>query len=170
MAYATCNFSPEEDEDYIRRTTQLLTEVTGTKPAGWISPRATAGNDTMRRLVRHGYKWQGDVLDTDLPYIQAYPEGEIIAIPLTIEFNDLSHAMRFGRTPGQFVEVFDEGLKNMLADPEDVVIIDVLVHTHCYGRPAGAWAYGEVARKCAERDDIWMATRGQIADYFRSQI
>jgi len=162
--------TPEQDEDYIRRTTALLTEVTGTRPTGWISPRATAGDDTMRRLVGHGYQWQGDVLDTDLPYVQAFPEGEIIAIPLTTEFNDLSHAMRFGRTPGQFVEMFDEGLQNMLADPDDVVILDVLVHAHCYGRPAGAWAFAEIARKCADRDDIWVTTRGQIAEYFRSQI
>lgn len=162
--------TPEEDEDYIRRTTTLLEQVTGRRPAGWISPRATAGEATFRRLVRHGYQWQGDVLDADLPYLQVYPEGEIIAIPLTIEFNDLSHSMRFGRTPRQFVEIFDDALANMLADPDDVVILDVLVHTHCYGRPAGAWAYGEIARKCANRDDIWVTTRGQIAEYFRSQL
>lgn len=162
--------SPEEDEDYIRRTTALLQEVTGTRPTGWISPRATAGDATFRRLIKHGYQWQGDVLDADLPYIQIYPEGEIIAIPLTIEFNDLSHSMRFGRTPRQFVEMFDDALANILADPDDVVILDVLAHCHCYGRPAGAWAFGEIARKCAERDDIWITTRGRIADHFRSQV
>lgn len=162
--------SPEEDEEYIRRTTALLQEVTGTRPTGWISPRATAGDETIRRLIKHGYQWQGDVLDSDLPYIQIYPEGEIIAIPLTIEFNDLSHSMRFGRTPRQFVEIFEDALTNILADRDDVVILDVLAHSHCYGRPAGAWAFGEIARKCAERDDIWITTRGRIAEYFRSQL
>jgi len=54
--------SAEEDEDYIRRTTECLANVTGARPTGWISPRATPGNDTFRRLVRNGYKWQGDVL------------------------------------------------------------------------------------------------------------
>lgn len=158
--------SAEEDERCIARTTGLLTEATGTRPTGWISPRATAGHDTMRRLVRHGYKWQGDVLDTDLPYAQRYEEGELVAIPLTIEFNDLSHAMRFGRTPRQFVEMFDDALAHMLANTHDPVIVDVLVHTHCYGRPAGAWAYAEIAGKCAERDDIWVTTRGRIAEHF----
>lgn len=162
--------SPEEDEEYIRRTTALLQEVTGKRPTGWISPRATAGDETIRRLIKHGYQWQGDVLDSDLPYIQIYPEGEIIAIPLTIEFNDLSHSMRFGRTPRQFVEIFEDALTNILADRDDVVILDVLAHSHCYGRPAGAWAFGEIARKCAERDDIWITTRGRIAEYFRSQL
>src|ERR1700751_3276895 len=38
--------SAEEDEDYIRRTTASLTEVIGSVPTGWVSPRATAGDDT----------------------------------------------------------------------------------------------------------------------------
>ena len=162
--------SAEEDDEYIRRTTELLTGVTGTRPAGWISPRATAGDDTMRRLIRHGYKWQGDMLDADLPYVQRYEEGELVAIPLTIEFNDLSHSMRFGRTPQQFVDMFSQALPRVLAAKDDVVILDVLVHTHCYGRPACAWAYGEIARMCAARNDIWVTTRGRIADHLLAQF
>ncbi|WP_212526120.1 polysaccharide deacetylase family protein [Actibacterium sp. MT2.3-13A] len=162
--------APEEDEESIRRTTEMLEQVTGTRPRGWISPRATAGDETLRRLIPHGYEWQGDVLDADLPYLQTYPEGELVGVPLTIEINDLSHSMRFGRTPGQFIELFDQCLPPMLANEDDTTIIDVLVHTHCYGRPAGAWAYAEIARKCAERDDIWLTTRGAVADHFRAEL
>ena len=160
------SLTPEEDEDYVRRATDGLTTVMGAQPTGWISPRATAGDDTFRRLVRHGYKWQGDALDDDLPYLQTYPEGDLVAVPLTIEINDLSHAMRWGRTPRQFVEMFDDALTHLLAAEHDVVILDVLCHTHCYGRPAGAWAFDAIAKQCANRSDIWVTTRGKIADHF----
>ena len=162
--------TPEEDEKYIQQTTELLTSVIGSQPTGWISPRATATNDTFRRLAKAGYKWHGDVLDTDLPYIQAFDEGSIVAVPLTIELNDLAHVMRFGRTPRQFIEVFDDFLYHALANHDDTIIIDVLVHTHCFGRPGGAWAYEEIARKCAERDDVWVTTRGKITEHFLSQL
>ena len=111
------SLTPEEDEAYVRRATSGLTRVIGTQPTGWISPRATAGDDTFRRLVRHGYKWQGDALDDDLPYLQKFPEGDLVAVPLTIEINDLSHAMRWGRTPRQFVEMFDDALAISLRQP-----------------------------------------------------
>ena len=124
----------------------------------------------MRRLVRYGYKWQGDFLDTDLPYIQRYEEGEIVSVPLNIEFNDLSHSMRFGRSPRQFVEIFRDAMEHTLTATSDTVVLDVLVHTHCYGRPGGAWAYGEIAKMCAGRDDIWLTTRGQIVDHFLSVL
>ena len=164
------SLTPEEDEGYVRRATAGLAKVIGAQPTGWISPRATAGDDTFRRLVRHGYKWQGDALDDDLPYLQKYPEGNLVAVPLTIELNDLSHSMRWGRTPRQFVELFDEALSHLLAARHDVVILDVLCHAHCYGRPAGAWAYDEIAKKCSDRKDIWVTTRGKIADHFLSLL
>jgi hypothetical protein len=66
--------------------------------------------------------------------------------------------------------MFDDALAHLLAATEDVVILDVLVHAHCYGRPAGAWAYEEIAKKCADRRDIWVTTRGKIADHFLSSI
>lgn len=160
----------EEDEDYIKRTTDLLTQVTGARPKGWISPRATAGVETRRRLAKHGYEWQGDALDADLPYVEEHPDGDLLAIPLCTDFNDLSHSMRFGRTPQQFVENFEECLDALLKLRDDPVILDVLVHTHCYGRPAGAWAYGELARRCAERNDIWLTTRGQIAEHVQEDL
>jgi peptidoglycan/xylan/chitin deacetylase (PgdA/CDA1 family) len=158
-----------QDEDSIRRTTELLAAVTGTRPQGWISPRATAGFDTIRRLVSHGFMWHADAVDSDLPYLPTFEEGSIVAVPLSIEINDLSHSMRFGRTPRQFVELFDDALEHALADQDDVIVLDVLAHAHCYGRPAGAWAYAEIAKKCAVRNDIWVTTRGKIADYFLSQ-
>lgn len=162
--------TPEDDAKYIERTTELLTSVIGAKPTGWISPRATANNETFRRLVKAGYKWHGDVLDTDLPYIQEFEEGSITAVPLSIDLNDLAHAMRFGRTPRQFIEIFDDFLYHALANRDEAIIIDVLVHTHCYGRPGGAWAYEEIARKCAQRDDVWVTTRGKISEHLLSQL
>lgn len=159
----------EQSERSIDQSTTLLRQITGRQPAGWISPRATAGDETTRYLIKKGYRWQGDFVDRDLPYLLEYDEGRIVALPLGIDFNDLSHSMRFGRTPREFVDSFDDALSHTLAEKEDTIIIDVLVHTHCYGRATSAWAYDEIARKCAGRDDIWIATRTQIVDHFLAQ-
>jgi hypothetical protein len=73
--------------------------------------------------------------------------------------------MRFGRSPRQFVEGFDELLSHVMSGETDAMMIDVTAHTHVYGRPSGAWAYEAVARKVMWRDDIWIATRGEIAGH-----
>jgi peptidoglycan/xylan/chitin deacetylase (PgdA/CDA1 family) len=162
--------SVAEDDEYIKLTTELLQRATGTRPVGWVSPRATADRGTLRRLIRNGYRWQADAVDDDLPYLERYEEGDLIAVPLCIDFNDLSHSMRFGRTPRQFIEMFRDVLEHAVAATHDTVIFDVLVHTHCYGRPAGAWAYGEIAAMCADRKDVWVTTRGRIVEHFLAHI
>ena len=46
----------------------------------------------------------------------------------------------------QVVELFDDVPSHLLAASEDVMILDVLVHTHCYGRPAGVSCHLTSAR------------------------
>jgi peptidoglycan/xylan/chitin deacetylase (PgdA/CDA1 family) len=156
-------FSEEEDRAHVARTTDLLTAATGGRPQGWISPRGTPGTHTARLLLEAGYIWQGDVFDDDRPYLQTFDSGRLVAIPLSMEINDLPHAMRFGRSPRQFIDIFDDLLATALSDENEALIIDVTAHCHCYGRPGGAWAFETVAKHVAERDDVWLTTRDRIA-------
>jgi peptidoglycan/xylan/chitin deacetylase (PgdA/CDA1 family) len=157
--------SPEEDLENIAKTTTLIEQVAGVRPRGWMSPRGTPSASTIRQLIAAGYTYHSDVLDGDMPYAQVFDNGEIIAIPFTMDVNDLPHAMRFGRSPRQFIENFDDYLAHTLKAPDWPIIIDVTAHCHCYGRPGGAWAYEEIARSVRGRDDIWLTTREAIANY-----
>ncbi|HVZ53447.1 MAG TPA: polysaccharide deacetylase family protein [Pseudolabrys sp.] len=161
------SLSPEEDEHNIKKTTDILTAVTGLRPRGWISPRGTPSESTVRNLVLAGYEWHSDVLDGDRPYVQRFDAGDITAIPFTMDINDLPHAMRFGRTPQQFVDMFDAYLAHTLKADDGPIIIDVTAHGHCYGRPGGAWAYEEIARKVAGRDDVWFPMRQDVTEHMR---
>jgi hypothetical protein len=87
-----------------------------------------------------------------------------------MEIDDLSHALRYGRSPRQFVETFDDLLAHLLAGETDALLIDVIAHAHVYGRPSGAWAYEAIARKVMWRDDVWIATRGEIAAHVQKTI
>ena len=156
--------TPEEDRAQISRTTEMLEKAAGARPRGWISPRGTPGAQTAKFLLEAGYVWQGDVFDDDRPYVQMFGNKTIVAIPLTMEINDLPHAMRFGRSPQQFVELFDDFISHART-ADEALLIDVTAHTHCYGRPSGAWAYEEIARKVNDMDDVWLTTRQEIASH-----
>jgi peptidoglycan/xylan/chitin deacetylase (PgdA/CDA1 family) len=162
--------SAEADRANIERTTDLLSHAAGVRPSGWISPRGTPGAGTANTLLDFGYTWHGDVFDDDRPYLQLFDDGHLVGIPLTMEINDLPHAMRFGRSPRQFVEMFDDLLSAALQDPHEAVLIDVTAHAHCYGRPAGAWAYETIARTVRARDDVWLATRDEIARHVNDTV
>ena len=161
--------TPEAVRDDILRTTERLEAVAGVRPRGWISPRGTPSPEGARLLIEAGYAWHGDVFDDDRPYIQELDTGRIVAIPLTMEINDLPHAMRFGRSPRQFVELYDDLLESTLREDE-AVLIDVTAHCHVYGRPSGAGAYEAIAAKARARDDIWIATRAEIAQHVSDAV
>jgi peptidoglycan/xylan/chitin deacetylase (PgdA/CDA1 family) len=158
--------TPEAVRADIARTSDILADVAGARPRGWISPRGTPAADSARFLLEAGYKWQGDAFDDDRPYVQRFEDGKnIIAIPLTMEINDLPHAMRFGRSPRAFIELFDDLLGHSRKNKREAVMIDVTAHAHVYGRPNGAWAYEEIAKKTKKMKDVWIATRDEIADH-----
>jgi peptidoglycan/xylan/chitin deacetylase (PgdA/CDA1 family) len=162
--------SPDQVRADIARTTAALETACGRRPRGWISPRGTPSADSARYLLEAGYDWQGDVFDDDRPYLQVLDGGSLVAIPLTMEINDLPHAMRFGRSPGQYVALFEEALGEMLRRDDEAVMIDVTAHAHVYGRPAGAWAFEAIAANVAKRDDIWLAARDEIAAHVRQAL
>jgi Polysaccharide deacetylase len=159
----------------IERTTAALEAASGERPRGWISPRGTPSAESARLLADANYAWQGDVFDDDRPYLQIF-EGRapgadrIVAIPLTMEINDLPHAMRFGRSPRQYVELFDEALAQLRKDSDEAVMLDVTAHAHVYGRPAGTWAFEAIAAKAGDHDDVWLATRAEIAAHVRQAL
>lgn len=158
--------TPEQVRADIRKTLDILTGVAGSRPRGWISPRGTPAADSARYLLEAGFAWHGDALDDDRPYLQIFADvSQIVAIPLTTEINDLAHAMRFGRSPRQFVELFDDLLAQSRRNKSEAVMIDVTAHAHVYGRPGGAWAYEEIANRARKLKDVWIATREEIADY-----
>lgn len=157
--------TPDEARHSIRQTTERIAAATGETPSGWISPRVTSSVANQHAFAQAGYLWHGDVIDDDLPYVQRFDDAEILAIPMSVEFNDLPHAMRFGRTPGQFVALVAQALEAIKSQPAETVILDIFAHGHCYGRPAAAWAIDEIARLCAADEAVWLATRSEIASH-----
>jgi len=154
----------------IRRNTDALRAVTGETPVGWISPRGTGAPGHPAMLAEAGYLWHGDCNDDDLPAIWEYAGGKrLVAIPLTMDVNDLPHSIRYGNGPGALVDQFEEALENAPEADGQAFMLDVTAHAHVYGRPANAWAYDAMMKIALDHDDVWIATRREIAHYALQQ-
>lgn len=69
--------SREEQKRNIARCTALLADASGLPVQGWLSPRGTSGAEHPRLLAEAGYRWHGDVFDSDLPYVQDFEGAKI---------------------------------------------------------------------------------------------
>jgi peptidoglycan/xylan/chitin deacetylase (PgdA/CDA1 family) len=153
----------EEERANIERCTRLLQQASGRPIRGWLSPRGTSRPETPRLLAEAGYRWYGDVFDSDLPYVKTYGNRKIVAIPLATDVNDMPF-MKYGNAPKMMVESFEENLMiaRATAGPS---LIDVTAHAHIFGRPRGAYYYESIIERATAAADVWVATREQIADH-----
>ena len=160
----------KQEVDNIRRTTDLIANVIGTRPKGWISPRSTPSPKTARLLAQEGYKWHSDTLNDDLPYQVDFGDCSIVAVPGTMEVNDLPLFMRHGQPPRAMVEIFEDWLNYVRAWENRAIKIDPTVHAHVFGRPAGAGAFQNILEIATKADDVWIGTRSEMVEHFLTSL
>jgi len=158
----------EEQRELITYCTALLQRASAKKVQGWLSPRGTSGPAFASLLAEAGYRWYGDVFDDDLPYVQTFGDRRIVAIPLGTDVNDMQF-MKFGNVPHLMLDSFNENLDVARAQGDRPAQIDVTVHAHIFGRPRGAYYYEKIIERAASCDDVWIATRAEIADHMLAQ-
>lgn len=152
----------------IGRSLSALAAAAGTAPAGWISPRCTPSADTAQLLAEAGLVWFGDVFDADDPYLIETSQGSIVGLPFGMEVNDLPMMVRYGEPAREFLNTFESVLEAALAEGRPAHI-DVTVHAHVGGRPVGRRQL-DLLLALAAREDVWIATRRQLAEHFLSTL
>jgi peptidoglycan/xylan/chitin deacetylase (PgdA/CDA1 family) len=155
--------SEEDEKKNIDRCTNLLEQASRKKIVGWISPRATSTIRTPSMLVRAGYRWYGDTLEDDLPYVLTFENRPIVAIPLQTDVNDMPF-MKHGSVPSTTLDAFDENLR--LAEgssrPE---VIDVTIHCHIFGHRRGASYFARIVEHATRSSNVWIGTRAEMAEH-----
>ncbi|MBU2410025.1 MAG: polysaccharide deacetylase family protein, partial [Gammaproteobacteria bacterium] len=95
----------------LRRTTELLAEVTGQRPTGWFAlPRpgdafavGAISESTMDLLVDEGYSYMGNSLADDIPHywvVDFASRKNILALPYYYHFDDQFFMMYPSRGSG----------------------------------------------------------------------
>lgn len=161
--------TPEAEADSVARCTQLITDVAGVAPAGWISPRLTSSAETAALLAEHGYQWHGDANDDDRAYLEQTPRGSLLVIPLTMDVNDLPMAMKYGVTGTGFTAAFVNQLEAALHVPDPPGHVDLTVHAHVGGRADYAAAFKAALLHLKGRTDLRVTTRTEFARHAGSQ-
>jgi peptidoglycan/xylan/chitin deacetylase (PgdA/CDA1 family) len=159
--------SDADEKKNIDRCTSLLSKASGKPIQGWLSPRGTSRPETPKHLAEAGYRWYGDVFDSDLPYVMEFGNKKLAAIPLGTDVNDM-RSMKYGSEPKLMVESFDENLAIARTGGPAPSMIDATVHAHIFGRPRGAHYYEQIIEKAVSAPDVWVATRAEIADHMLS--
>jgi hypothetical protein len=153
----------DEERDLLR-CIDTLEAATGQKPRGWLSPRCTPSIDTAELLAANGFAWHADYFDVDLPRRLDTPAGALVAVPFTMEVNDMPHSVRYGNEPAAFTSTFERIISASPAPDARPFCLDITVHAHVFGRPFGAIEF-ESALVIARQHEahIWLTDHAALA-------
>jgi peptidoglycan/xylan/chitin deacetylase (PgdA/CDA1 family) len=165
MDVISAGLDVDAERAVIRRTTELLRRACGTRPRGWISPRASPSPHTARLLADEGYEWHGDTMNDDLPYRVSFGSSRIVAFPGGMEMNDTPHAIRYGNPPGQMLDVFNDWHDYVQRHEPGAVRLNPSIHGHVFGRLTGIGVFERLIELAQALPDAWIGTQGDAVKH-----
>jgi putative urate catabolism protein len=159
--------SPEEELAHVERSVAAIERACGRRPVGWYTGR---GSDATRRLVveHGGFLYDSDAYADELPYWVDVEGTSHLVVPYTLDANDFKFLL-----PNGFVTADD--LATYLVDALDVLraeggrMLSVGLHCRIVGRPGRARGLDRFLAHVASLDDVWVATREQIALHWHAE-
>ena len=127
-----------------------------------------------RLLHERGFRYDSSLMDANLPYELAVPDGSIVEIPIHWGLDDWEQYCYipdlFGsgliESPAKAREMWSLEFAAMRAEGGCFVLT---AHPFLSGRPSRAAALGEVMAEAAGVADVWVATLAEVAEHVRCQ-
>ena len=158
-----------EERQFIRRARDSIAASVGIAPSGWLS-RLLHTDDTRRLLAEEGFDYHMDDYSGDMPfreYVQCADgtQRPILVMPYALDSNDMKMWTAPSLTPTDWaryaIDTFDWLLEESAS--EGARMMSLGLHLRIIGRPARAGALRRVLDHVSGRDDVWIATRRDIA-------
>jgi peptidoglycan/xylan/chitin deacetylase (PgdA/CDA1 family) len=160
------------ERQIIARCVAEIEAAAGVRPVGWHT-RSAPSPQTRRLLVEEGsFLYDSDAYNDDLPYIDTVHGQPHVVLPYSFDTND----MRFQRGGGfdqaedfakyciQAIDwLWDEGAQR----PK---MMTIGLHLRIIGRPGRIAGLKQVLDHIAQKGEIWIARRDQIAHHWRERV
>jgi putative urate catabolism protein len=162
------DFSKEEEREHMREALRIHLELTGERPLGWYTGR-TSVHSIALAMEDGGFLYTSDVYADDLPYWLIGPKGPFLAIPYTLDANDMRFVTQQGFNSGdQFFSYLKDSFDVLYAEGEAgrPKMMSVGLHCRLAGRPGRAAALMRFLDYVQAKEKVWLPRRIDIARHW----
>jgi peptidoglycan/xylan/chitin deacetylase (PgdA/CDA1 family) len=161
----------EDDQaGMIQRTMAAIRQASGRSPRGWMGPGLTETWETPDLLAAAGIEYVCDWVNDDLPYDIKVKRGRLVALPYTVELNDIPifllqhHTAEelFRRTRDQFDTLYAEGA----TQPRCMAIA---VHPYITGVPHRIKYFEQIFQYITKHPGVLFWKGEEILDWYLEQ-
>jgi allantoinase len=145
-----------------------LEQFTGKKPRGWASPALAQTENSLDHLAAAGIEYACDWVIDDQPCDIETRYGTMVAIPYTVDLNDVPAIAIHRQTPAQYRQSICDSFDRLYLESESSArILTVVLHPYICAT-SHRIRYLEEAFAHMQRPDVAFWTGEQILDWYRS--
>ena len=164
---------PENVErEHIRRAVEILTNVTGTRPVGWMTGRP--GPNTRRLIVEAGsFLYDRDSLADELPYWVRVGDKPHLVIPYSYETNDNRFNENSGFSTGDDFFTYMRDAFDLLyreGSNGSPKLLSIGLHDRLIGRPGRCSGLIKLLEHMRSFDRVWFCRGIDIAEHWRRKF
>jgi allantoinase len=160
--------SESGERDYIQTAIAALKRATGQPPVGWFGPEYGESARTPQLLAQAGIRYVCDWANDEQPYRMKTSQGELFALPIMLELDDL-HAMGERHIPmTRYAELLTESFDQLYRDgAQNGRLLVLHLHPWLSGQPFRIRYLEQALRTMIRRQGVWSASGSGIIDWYR---
>ncbi len=157
----------DDEEAEIKRCLARLQLLTGKKTRGWFGAGGAETNRTPEILKQCGLDFIHDWMVDDLPCWMRTEHGPLLALPYTMEINDVPIWAIQGQSSDEMLKRLEVTLAVLEREIETQPrILTFGLHPHIIGVPHRAYYMEKALDLLLQRSDTTFVTSSEIADWF----
>lgn len=155
-----------EERDTIVQCQEIYRRLVGKELPGWFSPSATFTSRTPDLVAEAGFRYYCDFYHDDQPSWIRAGAGELMTLPYQMDVND-AMAYRHHFDAAEFERMMIDHFDRLYAEgAESGRVVCIALHPYIMGQSHRIAALERALRYMVEHDGVWVATGGEICDWF----
>lgn len=172
----TAFMDEERERAFIEKGTVSIAQTCGRRPVGWLS-RYLHTDITRRLLAEQGYLYHMDDYSDDFPFWDRVEMADgshrpMVILPYAIDSNDMKFWLAPAFTAKDWLTYATDTFEWLLAEAkaDGARMMSLGLHLRIIGRPGRIGAFKAFLEHVSGRNDVWIATREQIAAAFAAAV
>ncbi len=163
------NREPDE-RAVIRRTIDTIAEATGAAPRGWMGPGLAETFDTPDVLAEEGIEYIADWCNDDQPYEMNVKSGRMVALPYTVELNDIPiYLIQHHRSPELFERAKDQFDTLYREGADSARVMCISTHPYITGAAHRIRYYDAIFEYMSRFEGVVFMTGSEILDWYNKE-
>lgn len=163
--------SVEDQEGWVAESLSTLRAFSGQPVRAWLGPGLGEKSDTPDVLARHGIRYLHDWLVEDEPLWMPTTEGPIVAVPYTVELNDVPMYLIQNQRSDEMLARVRATLALFARDGfARTRVVTLALHPHIVGVPHRMEFLAQTLEELAAHPEVAFATSSEIGAWYEAQV